>query len=352
MEGLVSPGTRDGVANPIAKREGITMPKKSETHVWSVSGVVGGQVKEVKNRGGPSATGVAWKATQGSRRRVVQKKEDAQSRKVRSMLELTGKNDDDVHGPGASSVFEFAEEEHVAAVPRATGKQQATASTAVQTDSPVAGPGRVVAKSCSFPQGERSARPGIANRRKVEWHRSEDAQAGAPGKSSSAGAEKVASEKGEAYVCKVSQVRSAAGSSISKEKLQQGFGGQGFPVRKQMRSSKAKRSSVVMREGAQAKEGTGGPAEGVGVADNQKVRQLQVAVQGQLEGGITGNGVLKRRPESLLPGVSTKRPRVVFGLRKVNEGVVGETEGAMAIGEQLKRCSWIVYFQNIRPGLL
>jgi hypothetical protein len=122
----------------------------------------------------------------------------------------------------------------------------------------------------------------------VEWHQSGDAQVEVAGKTWSSGAENGALEKGEIFVCKVSQVTSAAGSSISKEKLQEGFVGQGFPIRKQVRSSKAKRSNMAVREALQAKDRKGLPGEGVRVAENQKLRQLQG--QGQTKGGIQGMG--------------------------------------------------------------
>ena len=322
---------RDGVAR--LRKEG-TMHKRLDAHVGSVN-VTGGHVKEVEDQASPAmGMGVSWKGD--GRAKVVQKEEDAQSRKIRSLLELTGKND--VHGPGASgaSVFEFVEDEDVA-VPRA-GKH-ATASAAVQTDRPAAGPGNVSTKPCPFPRGERSARPGGPNRRKVpDWPRSGAAQV-ETGKVSSAAveAEKLASEKAETYVCQVSQVRSAAGSSISKEKLQQGFGGPGFPVRKQVRSSKVKRSNVTGEESL-AKDAKL-PVGGVRVAESGSVqleaRQVQAHTLG--EGGLTGNGVLKRRSGLGLAGVSAKRPRVVLALKKVKEAVVSEIEGSMESGELLKR---------------
>jgi hypothetical protein len=328
---MVGRPCRDGVAR--LKKEG-TVHKRLNAHVGSVN-VTGGHSKEVEDLGGPAmGMGLPWKGE--GRTRVVQKKEDAQSPKIRSLLELTGKND--VHGPGASgaSVFEFVEDEDVA-VSRA-GKQ-ATASAAVQTDRPVAGPGSASAKSCPFPRGERSARPGGPNRRKVpEWPRS-GAGLTESGKRSSPAleAEKVASEKAGTYVCQVSQVRSAAGSSISKEKLQQGFSGPGFPVRKQVRSSKVKRSSVA-GEGSQVKDVRASDA-GVRVGElgavKHEVRQAQAHAHGK--GGLTGNGVLKRTSELGLAGVSAKRPRVVLALKNVKEAVVSEIEGFMDSAEPLKR---------------
>jgi hypothetical protein len=318
---------RDGAAR---LRKGGTFHKRLDAHVRSDS-VTGGRVEEVKDRGSPAmGIGVPWKDE--GRARVVQKKEDAESRKIRSMLELTGKND--VHGPGASgaSVFEFVEDEDVA-VSRA-GKP-ATASAAVQTDRAAAGTGWVGRKSCPFPRGERSARPGGPNRRKIPvWPRSGAAQ-GEAGKRSSAAveAEKVAWEKAGTYVCQISQVRSAAGSSISKEKLQQGFSGPGFPVRKQVRSSKVKRSSVAGEESQEKAARASDAGVRVGELGTVKHKARQVHVKG----GVTGNGVLKRKSELWMAGVSAKRPRVVLAVKKVKEAVVSEIEGYMENGELLKR---------------
>ncbi|KAG0586446.1 hypothetical protein KC19_2G091100 [Ceratodon purpureus] len=329
---------RDGVAR--LRKEG-TLHKRLDAHVGSVN-VTGGHVKEVEAQGGPAmGMGVPWKGE--GRTRVVQKKEDAQSRKIRSLLELTGKND--VHGPGASgaSVFEFVEDENVT-VSRAS--KQATASAAVQTDRPAAGLGSVGTKSCPFPRGERSARPGGPNRRKFpEWPRNVAAQVEA-GKRSSlvVEAEKVASEKAGTYVCQVSQVRSAAGSSISKEKLQQGFSGPGFPVRKQVRSSKVKRSSVA-GEGSQTKD-VRAPDVGVRVPELGAVKHeaRQTPVLGK--GGLTGNGVLKRTAELGLAEVSAKRPKVVLALKKVKEAIVSEIEGSIENGELLKSSSRGLYLEQ------
>ena len=317
---------RDGVAR--LRKEG-TLQRRLDAHVQSDS-VSGGHVKEVKDRSS-SAMGmrVLWRGE--GRAKVVQKKEDAQNRKIRSMMDLTSKND--VHGPGASgaSVFEFVEDENVA-VSRAG--RQVTVSAAVQTDRP-AGTGWVGTKSCSFPRGERSARAGGPNRSKVpKWPRNVAAQVEAGKKPSAAvEAEKVASEKAGTFECQVSQVRSAAGSSISKEKLQQGFSGPGFPVRKQVRSSKVKRSSVAV-EGSQEKA-VNVPVERVRVGELGAVRHE--ARQVYVKRGVTGNGMLKRKPDFCMAGVSAKRPRVLLAVKKVKEAVVSEIEGSMENGELLKR---------------
>lgn len=312
---------KDGVMKSNLRRDSKTMHRRSEAHVGSFSGATGSELKDVlyDRRGPLHDTRVAWKASEG-RTRVIQRKED---RKVRSMSELTSKND--VHGP-SPSVFVFADEE---VVPRVIEKLP---SAAVQMSFPAAGPGRLGAKPCPFPRGERSARVGGSSKRKVEWHRSEEAHADAP----SAGAEKVASEDGGTYVCKVSQVTSAAGSSISKEKLQEGFGGRVLSFRKQVRSSKPQRINVATL--SQVKDTTGSAAEIVGDAVvKQKVRQVQLAEQGQLKVGITGNLLIKRRSDMLLPGESPKRPKVCHMLRDVNEGVVIASEGTTKSGERFRR---------------
>ncbi|KAG0625738.1 hypothetical protein M758_2G077300 [Ceratodon purpureus] len=219
-------------------------------------------------------------------------------------------------GASGASVLEFVEDEDVA-----------TASTGVQTDRPAAGTGWEGTKSCPFPRGERSACPAGPNRRKfLEWSRSVAVQREAGKRSSAAvDAEKVAFEKAGTYVCQVSQVRSAAGSSISKEKLQQGFSGPGFPVRKQVRSSKVKRSSVI-GDGSQEKA-VRVPVERVRVGELGSVKHERRQVH--MKGGVTGNGVMKRKSELCMAGVSAKRPRVVLAVNKVKGVVVSDIEGSM-----------------------
>lgn len=97
--------------------------------------------------------------------RVLHKEE---ARKVRSLWELTGKNN--LPGPGAE-VFDFAEDAMDGS--RACKEDASTVQTKNSTP--------LFERSCSFPRSGRSARSVLPNKRNVEWHRSKDAQVD-PGK--------------------------------------------------------------------------------------------------------------------------------------------------------------------------
>lgn len=291
-----------------------TVHKKVETHV-ATGNITAGPMKDVKDKNRPD-TGVVWKE---GRKMIQVHKEDAQNRKVRSLLELTGKNN--MNGPHAE-VSEFAENEDSAAVWKA-GKQ---ASAALQMDNPAVQPGSVGIGG-PIPRGERSVRPGISNRRKVEWHRSIDAQVEVDRSESVAEKEKLAPRKGDTFECELSQLRSASDSIISETKLRQGFGEQGCLVRKQIRSSNVKRSKIKGNKSLD--KDTLSSDKRLRLGDTDTVPHEERRVQ---KGGITGLGVLKRKggPELLsLPGASTKRPKFISGLNKAKEILVCDIEASM-----------------------
>ncbi|XP_024368681.2 uncharacterized protein [Physcomitrium patens] len=306
-----------GIACKISKsRVEGALQKRDDARACSDS-VRAGHSKEVKDRYHPD-TDVVFKE---ERRMRLMHKEDALNRKVRSLLELTCKNN--TLGPGAE-VFEFAEDEDPAAVLKA----DKLASAAVEMDNPAPRPASMGING-PIPRGERSARPGVPNRRKVEWHRSKDAQI-EQSKSENLAAERERriTDRQRTSVCDLSQVRPASGNSISKVKHQQGLGEQGCLVRKQVRSSKVNIGKVTQDE-LQVKDARAFDDE-VRVGDTGAVKHDVRHIQ---KGGITGLGVLKRKPQLLsLPGIGAKRSKLAPGLKRVKESSVYEIERSMENG--------------------
>lgn len=244
---------------------------------------------------------------------------------MQDLLKLTSNNN--LGGPGAS-VFEFLENEDVAV---ARAAKQVTA--AVQTENAITRAWSVGMIAGHFPRGERSARTGSLKRRRVEWPRSKNAQIEAGN---------MVSRMEGTFVCKISQVRSIAGSNDFKEKLQRKFGRQSLPIGKQVRSSKVKRNKEVV-EGLQAKNTR--VSVGVHVVEINSTQLELRHLQGQMKVGLTGNGVLKlKRPSDLssISELSAKRPKLVHALNKLEDSA-SITDGTLEHGELLKSCKRVLH---------
>lgn len=171
---------------------------------------------------------------EGKITRVLHKED---TRKVRSLWELTGKNKTPV---SVAEVFEFAEEDGDIAMYGKQGAKIVQTGQSTPKTNPLSG------ISYPFPRSGRSARSFLPNKRIAEWNKSKNVKAD-PGKTGSQGLEEERTEvETDWSIHRDSAQTPAAHVWTSKPDLHRNSNSALSPVTKQIRSSKLKNGKVVL----------------------------------------------------------------------------------------------------------